>query len=158
MAGELAAHARREAPRECCGVLIGRIDAAFHVMRAVPGRNLIASHELFELDPEDFVRADAEAEAEGLAVVGFYHSHPRGPERLSKVDRERAWPGYLQVLIVLQSGSGCGFSGWVAPSERAEFIPVRLEPEDFSEKVKPGRQGSISVCERDDKDPRGGRR
>lgn len=96
------------------------------MVRAVAGRNLIAAHDLYELDPEDFVRADSEADGEGLAVIGFYHSHPRGPERLSKIDRDRAWPGYLQVLVVPQSGSGCRFSAWVSPSEQAEFLPVTL--------------------------------
>lgn len=148
IAGALAGHARREEPRECCGVLIGRVEAGvYHVERAIPGKNRSASHDLYELDPEDFVRADAEAEAAGLEVLGFYHSHPRGPERLSQIDRERAWPGYVQVLI------GSGFSAWWQATENADFTSVTLEPRDFFEKAKPHRPGGISVCERDNKDP-----
>jgi proteasome lid subunit RPN8/RPN11 len=97
------------------------------VERAIPCRNLVAAHDLYELDPEDFVRADALAEEAGLEVIGFYHSHPSGPDRLSQIDRERAWPGYVQLLIVPRIGSRCGFSAWWQATERAEFIPVSLE-------------------------------
>lgn len=121
---ELSRHAAEEAPGECCGLLIGtRQGDTCDVIYMKRGRNLAASHDLYELDPEDFVAADAEAEARGLSVVGFYHSHPRGPERLSALDERLAWPGYVYLLIGPQSLSGGGLRAWVAPC----FSPLTVE-------------------------------
>jgi proteasome lid subunit RPN8/RPN11 len=118
------AHADREAPRECCGVLIGRWTGRdCEVVNALPGRNLATTVDLYELDPEDFVQADKRAGEVGLEVVGFYHSHPRGPDHLSEVDRRQAWAGYLYLLV---SGSGRGFTAWIAPATGAPFLPVLL--------------------------------
>lgn len=123
-ADELSRHAAEEAPRECCGLLVGRTTGeTCDVVYMKRGRNLAATHDLYELDPEDFVAADAEAEARGLSVVGFYHSHPRGPERLSHTDRSLAWSGYVYLLIGPQSLSGSGLRAWIAPS----FSPLVVE-------------------------------
>lgn len=128
----MRAHAQAEAPRECCGVLVGRwAGRTFEVVEALPGRNLATVDDLYELDPEDFVRADAQAGEVGLEVVGFYHSHPRGPDRLSEVDRRQAWAGYLYALV---SGSGCGFTAWMAPATGAPFEPVLLVAPEKSSK------------------------
>ena len=124
----LLAHARRDAPLECCGVLIGRIEGELATIEDVrPGRNLSAAHDLYELDPEDFVAADAAAEALGFSVLGFYHSHPRGPDRLSEVDRARAWPAYIYLLICPETRSGSAFSAWVQPASGQVFSPLALE-------------------------------
>ena len=127
LAEAMAGHALREAPRECCGVLIGRLEGGCaRVEDVLPGTNIAASHDLYELAPEDFVRADAAAGDRGLEVLGFYHSHPRGPARLSHIDRARAWPRYIYLLIAPEIGSGSGFSAWLQPAEGQDFIPLDL--------------------------------
>jgi proteasome lid subunit RPN8/RPN11 len=67
--------ARAAAPRECCGLLIG---AGLRVTRAAAARNLAASPSRYEVAPEDHFAALRAARAEGLEVVGAYHSHPSG--------------------------------------------------------------------------------
>lgn len=55
----------------------------------------------FELDPAAVVAAEDRARARGLAIVGVWHSHPRGPARPSDADRAAAlaWgTGWLSVL------------------------------------------------------------
>ena len=124
----LRAHADRESPRECCGLLIGRIvSGRAQVEQVIPGANLAPSHDLYLLDPEDFVRADADASARGFEVVGFYHSHPRGPARLSRTDLAGAWPEYAYLLISPPIGSDSGFSAWILPPDGQSFAPVTLE-------------------------------
>ena len=66
-------HARREAPRECCGLLVGAPD---HVIHAEPTRNLAVKATRYEIDPADHFRILRAARAKGLGVVGAYHSHP----------------------------------------------------------------------------------
>lgn len=69
----LVSHARREAPHECCGLLIG---TGTDVVEAHPARNAQASQTRFTINPADHFVAIRKARAAGLEVVGAYHSHP----------------------------------------------------------------------------------
>ncbi|MGA8208371.1 MAG: M67 family metallopeptidase [Candidatus Dormiibacterota bacterium] len=96
---ELAATAY---PFEGCGVLVGGSDAQqVTVVEVVEGRNLVQDRrrDRYELDPRDIINADRDARELGLEVIGFYHTHPDHPARPSRLDTERAWPGYLYVVI-----------------------------------------------------------
>ncbi|MFC7069564.1 desampylase [Halobaculum lipolyticum] len=112
-----ALHERRAAgaPAEVCGVLLGARasddggsgdgDAAAgpadRVAEAVAVDNVAADPDRFyELDPAATVAAVEEGEARGRDVVGFYHSHPRGPAEPSATDRDRAtWTGYVYCIV-----------------------------------------------------------
>ena len=97
---EVIAHARAAAPRECCGVLLGTNGRATVVY---PARNIVDAvdaHRRFEMDPRDHFAALRLARQDGLTIVGFYHSHPRGPERPSPTDVAEAMYGDLPMLIV----------------------------------------------------------
>lgn len=124
----LDAHARAQSPREACGLLIGRFDGPLALVDAlVPARNVSCGNDVYELAPEDFVAADAAAEARGLAVVGFYHSHPRGPRQMSAVDRARAWTRHVYLLIVPETLSGSELSAWILGDETAGFEPLAID-------------------------------
>jgi proteasome lid subunit RPN8/RPN11 len=60
---ELLAHARAEAPRECCGLLIGKGES---VVRSLRARNLDAKATRYLIDPEDHFAAIRSARAERL--------------------------------------------------------------------------------------------
>lgn len=81
----IVAHARAEAPNECCGLLIGSGD---RIDDAVPARN-IAEHPAtrFLINPKDHLEALREARRRGLDVIGFYHSHPHSAATPSATDR-----------------------------------------------------------------------
>jgi desampylase len=81
----IRAHARAERPNECCGLLVG-VDE--RIVAAVPARNLRPTPHDFLIDPRDHLDAEKRARAEGLEVVGFYHSHPDAPAVPSRRDRE----------------------------------------------------------------------
>lgn len=71
---ELDAQERK--PIEACGILIGsQKEAEFEVSEVVSTPNELNSPTRFEIDPEVLYRVMKEAEAKGLDVVGFYHSH-----------------------------------------------------------------------------------
>jgi hypothetical protein len=70
---EVVAHARAEAPRECCGLLIGR---AGEIERAFPARNARRGTTRYLIDPRDHFAAIKAAREAGAGVVGYYHSHP----------------------------------------------------------------------------------
>src|SRR5213596_2878882 len=94
----MLAHARAEAPNECCGLLVGRRGA---VERAVRARNLEAGPTRYLIDPQDHFAAMKAARAEGLHVIGAYHSHPAGAAVPSPSDIAGAsgGPDFLYVIV-----------------------------------------------------------
>ncbi len=97
---EMLAHARGDAPRECCGLLIGTGDS---VVRSVRARNLDAHDTRYLIDPRDHFRAIRDARAEGLEVIGAYHSHPSSAPIPSATDIAEANSGadFLYVIVSL---------------------------------------------------------
>lgn len=97
---EMLAHARDEAPRECCGLLIG---TGSSVVRGVRARNLAAKATRYLIDPEDHFAALWSARAAGLEVIGAYHSHPSSAAVPSETDIAEADSGadFLYVIVSL---------------------------------------------------------
>jgi proteasome lid subunit RPN8/RPN11 len=92
-------HARDEAPRECCGLLIGRGD---HVVEAVRSAN-IAERGItrYQIDPRDHLKAIRSARQRGLHVIGAYHSHPRARALPSRTDAAEAFTDFFFVIAGL---------------------------------------------------------
>ena len=90
-------HAESASPRECCGVLVGRTD---EIIQAIEARNLADDPNRYLLDPADHIAIRRTARASGLAVVGFYHSHPHSPARPSATDQaEATYPDHLYLIV-----------------------------------------------------------
>jgi [CysO sulfur-carrier protein]-S-L-cysteine hydrolase len=118
---EILRHARSEAPVECCGLLIG---APGQVSSAVRARNLLSSPTRFQVDPQDHFAAIRQARADGLAVIGVYHSHPASDAEPSEHDLSGAAdPDLLYVIAGLADGEVRGFR-----LQHGNFHPVVLVP------------------------------
>jgi proteasome lid subunit RPN8/RPN11 len=99
----IVCHARESAPRECCGLLLGRPEAG-EVLEVWPTRNDAAGHSLFLVNAEDHFAAIHAARARGLEVIGEYHSHPRSPATPSPTDLAESGGGpWLHVITSLAS-------------------------------------------------------
>jgi proteasome lid subunit RPN8/RPN11 len=98
--GDMLAHAREEAPRECCGLLIGNRESVVRIHRA---KNLDASATRYLIDPEDHFRAIRAARTQAFDVVGAYHSHPASAPVPSPTDvgEARSGPEFLHVIVSL---------------------------------------------------------
>ena len=96
----VVAHAREASPAECCGLLLGTGNL---VVAAAPARNIATDPtRRFEIDPQDHVDARRDARGRGLAVLGFYHSHPRSPALPSPTDlAEASYPDHLYLIVSL---------------------------------------------------------
>lgn len=95
-------HARRERPRECCGLLVG---AGGRVSVAVPMRNLARGRTRYRVDPAGHfaLRRVLRAIAPETSIVGVYHSHPRGPAAPSETDvAEALYPDWIHIIVGLQ--------------------------------------------------------
>lgn len=93
----LVAHAEREAPNECCGLLIGK---GTGIVDVHPARNNVASQTRFTINPADHFVAIRKARAAGLDVIGAYHSHPATVAVPSASDLKDASAGAPLMLIV----------------------------------------------------------
>ena len=129
---EVYAHAREGAPDEVCGLLAGRREGDAHVIeRAFRVRN---AHPRprgeYTLDPQEQLKLTLHVEDElGLEVVGFYHSHPAGPARLSATDAARAsWPGASYLLVHLRPIEGHLSARWDADLGR--FVDESVSVQD----------------------------
>ena len=106
---ELVAHAREEAPNECCG-MVGHADGEAREVRRVANR--AASPLRFEMDPQEMYEAYSALEEAGLDVA-MYHSHTRSAPAPSQTDVNfsKLWPGMLW-LIVGVAGEEAEVRGW----------------------------------------------
>jgi [CysO sulfur-carrier protein]-S-L-cysteine hydrolase len=97
---QIIAHAREDAPNECCGVLIG---SAEQVNELTPTANVFASPLRFEIDATELYRIWKRATDAGRDITGFYHSHIKAPAHPSQTDINWAanWPGVVHVICSL---------------------------------------------------------
>jgi [CysO sulfur-carrier protein]-S-L-cysteine hydrolase len=102
---EMIAHARADAPNECCGMIASRDGAAVRVYRAI---NAAASPYRYEVEPRDQFRIQDEIESEGFDLGAIYHSHTRSAPYPSQTDINLAltrdgahelFPGTLYIIV-----------------------------------------------------------
>jgi proteasome lid subunit RPN8/RPN11 len=95
------AHAQEARPAECCGLLLGRDTT---IAEAVRTPNASDDPNRFEIEPEAHIVARREARQRGLAVLGFYHSHPHSSPAPSMTDLlEASYPDHLYLIVGLAS-------------------------------------------------------
>jgi proteasome lid subunit RPN8/RPN11 len=95
---ELVAHAREDAPNECCGMIATHDGEAVRVYRA---ENVHASPVRYEIDSRDQLRAINDIEDEGWQLGAIYHSHTQSAPVPSQTDINlaRNWPDPLYVIV-----------------------------------------------------------
>ena len=75
---EIVAHAREDAPNECCGMVGGRRRRGD---RVYPARNAEASPLRYTIHPQDQIRIMVEIEERGEEIAAIYHSHTEDRRR-----------------------------------------------------------------------------
>jgi len=99
---EIVAHARSEAPNECCGMVASDDGRAVGVYPAV---NAAASPLRYEIDPADQYRIEMAIDGGGHDLGAIYHSHTRSEPYPSQTDVNLAFhPQALYVIVGLASG------------------------------------------------------
>ncbi|MFC4447628.1 desampylase [Halorussus aquaticus] len=130
---EILARAREGAPEEVCGILAGTRDETDHrVETSHPAENVAETPRTrYEIGPREQLALMEEIEDAGREVVGFYHSHPRGPSRPSATDAAQAtWPdrSYLVVSLGNDAGeSAVSVESWRWTGEEFVAESVRVE-------------------------------
>jgi proteasome lid subunit RPN8/RPN11 len=134
LSGELLQEIRRHGegayPAECCGAMAGRLDGSGikEVVRLAPAVNRRTDDpHRYLIAPEDLRRLEAELQAEGLEIVGYYHSHPDHPAVPSGFDTEHAWPWYSYLIVRVERGRGLEAASWTLDDEQPVMRPEPLE-------------------------------
>jgi proteasome lid subunit RPN8/RPN11 len=94
----IAAHARSENPRECCGLLIG---VQGRIVEAIRSLNSASDPiRRYEIAPVEYIAQikRCRSDARGYRVIGAYHSHPKGPPEPSETDRAEAFHDFLFLI------------------------------------------------------------
>lgn len=123
---DIRAHGSEGYPHEICGFMLGPIGER-RVTEVRRARNIIVerARDRYEIDPRDHIRVQREADADGLDIVGYYHSHPDHPAQASRFDTERAWAGYVYLIVSIENGKPVDANGFVADKDGG---PFRAEP------------------------------
>jgi proteasome lid subunit RPN8/RPN11 len=124
----IRAHGAEGYPHEICGVMIGpRGDRT--VTEVKPARNIIVdrARDRYEIDPRDHIRIQREADRAGLDIVGYYHSHPDHPAQASRFDTERAWAGYVYLIVAVHQGQAVDQNAFLADQDGGPFNSEPLE-------------------------------
>lgn len=94
---QLVAHARADAPNECCGMIASSSGVATRVYRA---QNAAASPLRYEMDGLEQYRIQSEIEQHGWDLGAIYHSHTRSAPYPSQTDINLAfYPDALYVIV-----------------------------------------------------------
>jgi proteasome lid subunit RPN8/RPN11 len=120
----------RAYPAECCGVLGGRADggSAKEVVSATQALNRRTDDpHRYLIAPDDLRRVEGDLRADGLEIVGYYHSHPDHPAAPSAFDAEHAWPWYSYVIVRVDRGRAADLASWVLDDEGRRMHSESLE-------------------------------
>jgi [CysO sulfur-carrier protein]-S-L-cysteine hydrolase len=120
---EIVAHAREEAPNECCGLMGGADGRATSVHRA---ENLYPSPLRFEVaNPVPLLRAIEEA---GEELVAIYHSHTRSAAYPSQTDvnMARGWPDPLWVICSLEAPDAPVVRAFAIRDDQVDEVAVEV--------------------------------
>jgi proteasome lid subunit RPN8/RPN11 len=119
-------HAGQGYPNEICGMLIadGGSELVTQTRRV---RNTVVdrARDRYEMDPHDQIRIQRECDANGLEIVGYYHSHPDHPAQASITDSTRSWAGPVYMIVSCVKGSVVDANAFVADQDGG---PMRSEP------------------------------
>jgi [CysO sulfur-carrier protein]-S-L-cysteine hydrolase len=113
---EIVAHAREDAPNECCGMLGGSDGHATTVYRAT---NAEASPLRYSIDAKEQFDLMRRIEDAGEELVGIYHSHTGSAAYPSQTDVNLAgWPDAVYVIVSLEGSGDPDVKGfWIRDGE-----------------------------------------
>jgi proteasome lid subunit RPN8/RPN11 len=121
---KIKVHAMEAYPEECCGILVGTEreggKEVYDVIRIGNAKDENRTRR-FLITPAEYRRAEEAAGAEGLGVMGFYHSHPDHPARPSQFDLDHAWPWCSYIIAAVEERIPSAVKSWVLKEDRSGF-------------------------------------
>ena len=147
-------HAEQVYPEECCGLMVGTIDASNQTpiksvlelaalgnewtpeLAEPDDRQHATKRRRYWIDPKDMLRVQKQAREANLDIIGVYHSHPDAAAVPSECDRAMAWPTYAYTIVSVCEGKAVDVQNWALDSEH-QFQPeaIRLSPSSARDRM-----------------------
>jgi [CysO sulfur-carrier protein]-S-L-cysteine hydrolase len=94
-------HAEEEAPRECCGLLMGQGEIITHHRRM---KNVLESNVRYAMEAQALFQFFKDLRAANQKHLGIYHSHPVSEAYPSETDvRESFYPDCTYFIVSLKT-------------------------------------------------------
>jgi proteasome lid subunit RPN8/RPN11 len=123
---EIQTHGEQSYPDEGAGFVLGRADGeereGLAIFAAPNSREQAARARRYLLEPGELLKAEQAAAAQGLDVIGIFHSHPDHPDQPSEFDRDWAQPWFSYLITSVQQGKATSTRSWRLGDDRAQFI------------------------------------
>lgn len=136
LAEKIRQHGVGTYPNECCGAVLGR-DASsqggverpreIRELFQLANRREDSPRNRFSVSPRDVIEADRRAQALGMELIGWYHSHPDHPAKPSEYDRQHAWPWYSYIIVSVDKGVAGEMTSWRLQDDRGGYLQERIE-------------------------------
>ena len=144
LAEKIREHGVETYPYECCGALLGRDSRSAdgsdpdaggrgvsrEILSLFPlvNRRDDSPRNRFSVTADDVRDAEKAACAQGLDVIGWYHSHPDHPARPSDYDRDHAWPWYSYIIVSVHTGVSQDMTSWRLKDDRSGYLEEKISP------------------------------
>lgn len=113
-------------PNEGGGFLIGQN----HTVREVRYEdNTFETEEQYHrylMEEGAFQNAEDDADEKGLALLGYFHSHPNAPAIPSEFDRVHALPNFIYLIVSVHGGQAAESRVWTLAEDRSHFDEIEL--------------------------------
>ena len=121
---DMIAHAREEAPNECCGIIAGKDGRGLKLFRA---GNAEASPYRYNMDPQDLFRIYRECDENGWEFLAIYHSHTFSEAYPSQTDVRLAfWPESHYLLVSLKDAENPAVRAFRILDGRVQEVELTL--------------------------------
>ena len=117
---EMLEHVDKHVPLEACGLLAGEHN---RVANVIPVQNQAQSPVRFVMEPYEQLQAFDWIEANGLELLGIFHSHPTGPETVSPTDVAEAAYEVVHLIWSRLQGHWQARGFWI---EKGRITEVQL--------------------------------
>ena len=122
----ITAHAERDYPHECGGLLLGHFDAeeGKTVTETLPMENTAdveTRHDRVLIAPRSVMLAERYAREKGIDVIGYYHSHPDDEAVPSQFDLDHALPVWSYIIVSVRGGKAVDLRSWEMENDRSKF-------------------------------------
>lgn len=128
----IQAHGEQAYPEEGAGFLLGEPGENRRVVSIQPlsnAREGAARQTRYLITPEEYLKAEQEADRLKLTLLGVFHSHPDHPNLPSDYDREWAQPYFSYMITSVQKGKALASRSWRLMEDRSSFFeePIQIE-------------------------------
>lgn len=127
---QIVRHLQAAYPNEGGGFLVGTLDGDERAITEIHSvENVFAEEEQFHrfmAETGAYQQIEDDADARGLALLGYYHSHPNAPAIPSEFDRVHAWPFFAYIIVSVRDGAAAETRLWQLAEDRSAFIEGAL--------------------------------